>query len=100
MGIYVDINIDANTQSSKQSRNGRGNADIASKSGPHLLDRLVFVALLSALLAVVGAIMWYLDSPVANPGAQAAATEGLVIAMGGFLIPFFATVVHRYRHRL
>ena len=46
-----------------------------------MTDDRTFVAALGALLAVIGAIMWFLDSPIADPGAQLSAQEGLAMAV-------------------
>jgi hypothetical protein len=62
-----------------------------------MTDNRIFVAALSGLLAIIGAIIWYLDSPVASVGAQQSALEGLILAMGGAVVAISATVAYRLR---
>ena len=64
----------------------------ASKATSGMTDNRTFIAALSALLATVGAMMWFLDSPISNPGAQLAAMEGLYIAVGATIVAATASL--------
>ncbi len=48
-----------------------------------MTDNRTFIAVLAALIAVIGAIMFVLDSPISDPDAQLGASEGLFMAVGG-----------------
>jgi hypothetical protein len=58
-----------------------------------MTDNRIFVGSIAMLFAIIGTIMWYLDSPIAISGAQVAASEGLVMAILGGLVAAIAFVV-------
>ncbi len=48
-----------------------------------MTDNRTFIVVLAALIAVIGAIMFILDSGISDPDAQLGASEGLFMAVGG-----------------